>query len=80
MALPSALVKKPVKLQDLVGTLASSRKNSKRQPVGKGRDVGHDICTVQAELVITEMGWVKAVKLAVHRQEIVTVGSAQTGC
>lgn len=55
MALPSDLVKIPAKFQDPLGTLGSFRKDIKKQPVGKGRGVGHNVCTVQVELVLREM-------------------------
>lgn len=67
MALPSDLVKIPAKFQDPLGTLGSFRKDIKKQPVGKGRGVGHNVCTVQVELVLREMEWARAIKFALHR-------------
>lgn len=64
MALPSDLVKMPTKFQNPLGTLGSPRKGIKKQPVGNGRGVGHNVCTVQVELVVREMEWVRAIKFA----------------
>lgn len=67
MALLGDLVKTPAKFQNPLGTLGSPRKDIKKQPVEKGRGVGHNVCTVQVELVVREMEWMRAIKFALHR-------------